>query len=225
MSDDESENNIVPTNELAAQNSAQLEEELAKFRNEWKMEILLDQKETTTKTSETSKKQITSSSRQSQRKSNRMEHFPFPIRSAAASNVTSAEDTTDLKYEQPRTNEEKAKYLFDKAVQLEQQGRHYEAIKFYRMAIQLDADIEFKLASSKQGKQQNKNHSQSESESDDENEKTCHRKDQQSEMTTVEEKSDDLKTLFDKFSAMTVEENRLCEKNFPQKVIQLKRVH
>jgi hypothetical protein len=39
-------------------------------------------------------------------------------------------NNNDLDYEQPENNEQKAKYLFDKGVQLEQQNRHYEGFIF-----------------------------------------------------------------------------------------------
>uniref|UniRef100_A0A1A7WEB6 F-box only protein n=1 Tax=Iconisemion striatum TaxID=60296 RepID=A0A1A7WEB6_9TELE len=51
----------------------------------------------------------------------------------------------DLKWTQEIVREEKATKLFLRAVQKEQNGAVYEAIKFYRMAMQLDPDIEFKI--------------------------------------------------------------------------------
>jgi hypothetical protein len=135
-----------------------------------------------------------------------------------------------LNYEQPKTNEEKAKYLFDKAVQLEQQGRHYEAIKFYRMSMQLDADIEFKLATNKQTKTTKTIHNKTnasdyleleDSENDDGNEKLDkHLETKGSRKNSIQstDENDDLKTLYEKFHSITIDENRLCEKNFPQKV-------
>jgi hypothetical protein len=36
------------------------------------------------------------------------------------------DEDADLDYDQPKTNEDKAKYLFNKAVMLEQQGRHFD---------------------------------------------------------------------------------------------------
>ncbi|XP_053566356.1 F-box only protein 9 [Bombina bombina] len=53
--------------------------------------------------------------------------------------------TTDLKAKQDLAKEEKARELFLKATEQEQNGALYEAIKFYRRAIQLVPDIEFKI--------------------------------------------------------------------------------
>ncbi|XP_053291921.1 F-box only protein 9 isoform X1 [Pleuronectes platessa] len=50
-----------------------------------------------------------------------------------------------LKRSQEKALEEKATELFLRAVQEEQNGAVYEAIKFYRMAMQLVPDIEFKI--------------------------------------------------------------------------------
>lgn len=218
--DQDDDDNIVPSDRLAAQSSAQLEDELAKFRYEWKMELLLDQKDPSSQSIDSSVK----SSKQSQRKNNRMEHHAFPSRASkpGSSVVDEAANTNEqeLNYEQPKTNEEKAKYLFDKAVQLEQQGRHFDAIKFYRMAMQLDADIEFKLASSKPVTRSRTKKSDEfvKHESEDDDEEKADNDVKSDEIVQDESKSDELKTLYEKFTAITLEENKLCEKNFPQKV-------
>lgn len=51
----------------------------------------------------------------------------------------------DLKRKHDLAQEEKARELFLKAVEEEQNGAVYEAIKYYRMAMQLVPDIEFKI--------------------------------------------------------------------------------
>lgn len=51
----------------------------------------------------------------------------------------------DSKGKQELAKEEKARELFLKAVEEEQNGALYEAIKFYRRAMQLVPDIEFKI--------------------------------------------------------------------------------
>ncbi|KAJ8364991.1 hypothetical protein SKAU_G00138220 [Synaphobranchus kaupii] len=51
----------------------------------------------------------------------------------------------DLKRKQDLAQEEKARELFLKAVEEEQNGAVYEAIKYYRRAMQLVPDIEFKI--------------------------------------------------------------------------------
>uniref|UniRef100_A0A8C6Z1X8 F-box only protein n=1 Tax=Nothoprocta perdicaria TaxID=30464 RepID=A0A8C6Z1X8_NOTPE len=53
--------------------------------------------------------------------------------------------SVDTKGKQELAKEEKAKELFLKAVEQEQNGALYEAIKFYRLAMQLVPDIEFKI--------------------------------------------------------------------------------
>lgn len=92
-------------------------------------------------------------------------------------------------------NERKAEYLFNKGVLLEQQGRLYEAVKFYRMAMQIDKDIEFK-SNKKQIEQQ---------------------------QASIEEKknfkNEDDEDLYDRFQTMILndENNQLCQKQFQQK--------
>ncbi|KAL7890446.1 hypothetical protein AOLI_G00027040 [Acnodon oligacanthus] len=51
----------------------------------------------------------------------------------------------DLKKKQELAREEKARELFLKAVEEEQNGAVYEAIKYYKSAMQLVPDIEFKI--------------------------------------------------------------------------------
>nr|XP_047934045.1 F-box only protein 9 isoform X2 [Anser cygnoides] len=53
--------------------------------------------------------------------------------------------SADTRGKQEIAKEEKAKELFLKAVEEEQNGALYEAIKFYRLAMQLVPDIEFRI--------------------------------------------------------------------------------
>lgn len=66
-----------------------------------------------------------------------------------SSNRTSARgsvlNATDTKGKQELAKEEKARELFLQAAEQEQSGALYEAIKFYRRAMQLVPDIEFKI--------------------------------------------------------------------------------
>ncbi|XP_026134881.1 F-box only protein 9-like isoform X1 [Carassius auratus] len=57
----------------------------------------------------------------------------------------SVSKTADLKRKQEIAREEKARELFLKAVEEEQNGAVYEAIKYYKSAMQLVPDIEFKI--------------------------------------------------------------------------------
>ncbi|XP_074093305.1 F-box only protein 9 [Macrotis lagotis] len=66
-------------------------------------------------------------------------------RSSRGSTRGSLVKTTDTKGKQDQAKEEKARELFLKAVEEEQNGALYEAIKFYRRAMQLVPDIEFKI--------------------------------------------------------------------------------
>ncbi|CAI9617094.1 unnamed protein product, partial [Staurois parvus] len=52
---------------------------------------------------------------------------------------------SDTKAKQELAKEEMARELFLKAAEQEQNGALYEAIKFYRQAMQLVPDIEFKI--------------------------------------------------------------------------------
>ncbi|KAH0518941.1 F-box only protein 9, partial [Microtus ochrogaster] len=65
-----------------------------------------------------------------------------PCRAGRGSILKAAADT---KGRQELAKEEKARELFLKAVEEEQNGALYEAIKFYRRAMQLVPDIEFKI--------------------------------------------------------------------------------
>ncbi|KAM4834774.1 F-box only protein 9 [Thomomys bottae] len=65
-----------------------------------------------------------------------------PCRAARSAPLKAAADT---KGKQELAKEEEARELFLKAVEKEQNGALYEAIKFYRRAMQLVPDIEFKI--------------------------------------------------------------------------------
>ncbi|XP_032236791.2 F-box only protein 9 isoform X2 [Nematostella vectensis] len=69
------------------------------------------------------------------------------------------------------TIEEKASKLFQKGVYLERNGKHYDAIRFYRQAMQLVPDIEFKVntADSLHGTSDDEEDEEKTSESEDEN--------------------------------------------------------
>ncbi|KAM9273797.1 LOW QUALITY PROTEIN: F-box only protein 9 [Cariama cristata] len=67
---------------------------------------------------------------------------PLPCR---ASSRGPGVKSVDARGKQEIAEEEKAKELFLKAVEEEQNGALYEAIKFYRLAMQLVPDIEFKI--------------------------------------------------------------------------------
>ncbi|NWT19958.1 FBX9 protein, partial [Vireo altiloquus] len=67
---------------------------------------------------------------------------PLPCR---ASSRGPGLKSVDARGKQEIAKEEKAKELFLKAVEEERNGALYEAIKFYRLAMQLVPDIEFKI--------------------------------------------------------------------------------
>ncbi|XP_036236509.1 F-box only protein 9 isoform X1 [Molothrus ater] len=67
---------------------------------------------------------------------------PLPCR---ASSREPGLKSVDARGKQEIAKEEKAKELFLKAVEEERNGALYEAIKFYRLAMQLVPDIEFKI--------------------------------------------------------------------------------
>jgi len=84
-----------------------------------------------------------------------------------------------------------------------------KAVKFYRMSMQLDADIEFKVATQRLKNLQLNDTS-------NENVKDTKR----NENSTSEDKQPPYEeTLYQQFQAHVFAENQYCEKNFPQKVI------
>lgn len=134
----ENEENIVPSNKIASQTIDELESELNKFRIEWRKELLdQDKKETNANSNTKPKYEVTYSNRlstsvnsESIKPKNVAVYHQFPQRPKIepkpilVSQDLSAE--SDLQYDEPKTNEDKARYLFGKGVILEQQGRHYE---------------------------------------------------------------------------------------------------
>jgi len=132
--------------------------------------------------------------------------------------VKNVNDEPDLEYNQPKTNEDKAKYLFNKGVLLEQQGRHYEAIKFYRMAMQLDADIEFKVGTSNKQKKKEANNQNEVNEIITSIDNIELNADLGGEIV---EKDESQLTIFEKFQAAVMLDGRFCEKNTQQKVKQV----
>jgi len=69
------------------------------------------------------------------------------LESAPVSRNTTAPTTPvkELPEDKEESDEEKAKRLFLKGIENEQMGKLYEAIQFYRRAVQLIPDIEFKI--------------------------------------------------------------------------------
>lgn len=112
-------------------------------------------------------------------------------------------------YDQPETLEDKAKYLFNKAVLLEQQGRHYDAIKFYRMAMQIDENVEFKIGTSTKAANTDSQPS--------ENVLIDNTGSSSSESTQVAA-NEAVKSLYELFKEIITENKKFCEKNVPQKV-------
>lgn len=105
---------VIHSNALALETAADLEQELAKFRSDWKKEV--------------TKKEDKSD--EHKRPKNVAVYHEFPKRNKATVGTvsTNSEDviseTSDCEYED--TSDKKAMYLFEKGVQLEQQNRHYE---------------------------------------------------------------------------------------------------
>lgn len=76
---------------------------------------------------------------------------PQHVRQLASSTRDENSETTECAHE---TIEEKAQALFMKGVQYEQEGKLYEAVKFYRRAVQLVPDIETRLYEASKAKVQ-----------------------------------------------------------------------
>ena len=199
------QNEIVSTNELALQTADELADELNKFRTEWKREL----NETTKRTDAPSKGKVA-----------KMQVETGVLRARKPASVAQPVSSSD---EQPVNEsnggeDEKAMYLFGKGVLLEQQGRHYEAIQFYRMSMQLDPDIEFKMnasavASNARAKQQASSTNQNarlivEDVDDDKNAAGKERE---------EEEEDVVDSLLKQFQQIAIADNKYCEKNVAQK--------
>ncbi|KAJ7382514.1 F-box only protein 9 [Desmophyllum pertusum] len=104
-----------------------LEEELASFRREWRAEI-----QRTSNDSGSSRNSPTTESTSQQSR----EGSPSPLLLAAKKN--SVNNVT-------QQLEEQATQLFLQGVSAERSGNLYEAIYFYRQAVQLVPDIEFRI--------------------------------------------------------------------------------
>lgn len=90
---------------------------MAKFRNDWKNEVNKKSESTEEKSSANSK--------------NIAVYHEFTSRKKKQIEDEAAEEPTEpFYYEQPMNNEDKALYLFNKGVSLEQQSRHYEGFYF-----------------------------------------------------------------------------------------------
>ncbi len=187
------------------------------FRNEWKRELNEQDKE---KIKQSVSGQITNTNKITNSNVKSSSQFPVRTTSILPSNSGNKDDKLDVivDYDQPKSNEEKAQYLFNKAVLLEEQSRHYEAIKFYRLAMQLDADIELKVAqqrklNKKEKKKSTSKDSENETEDEEEEEDEAQKNDEKNENEDV------VKSLYEQFQTIAITENKWCEKNYPQKVI------
>ena len=195
--------------DIEFQTTDELEDELAKFRFQWKKELLEQEKKAesqdSTQTNKRSQIKIDYDSGNSKTTTLALSEIELTFQNAEP----------DLNYIQPKSNEEKANYLFTKGVLLEQQGRHYEAIKFYRMAMQLDADIEFKVGYPKQKRAEPVNaQTMTDLVASIENTKISENLDSDEDDTDQESQ----KTIYEQFQEITTQEGRFCEKNTPQKV-------
>ena len=108
---------LVHSNSLALETATDLEQELAKFRSDWKNEV--------------SRTREDGVERDQPQAKNIAVYREFPKRSTATVATTDASseivinEDSDCEYVQ-ESGEDKARYLFEKGVQLEQQNRHYE---------------------------------------------------------------------------------------------------
>lgn len=195
------QNNILPSNKLASETTADLENELARFRSDWKKDLQVTQ-------NKLEKNQNNEGEISNSLPKNAAVYHEFPKRNTPKNEVDSEGSENVIlndnvcEYEQPENNEDKAKYLFNKGVLLEQQNRHYEAIKFYRMALQIDADIEYKACNVDVPKRKD----QKSTEIDTKN----------VENGTKKDDPDKEKTLYEQFRDLILLENSLCMRNFPQ---------
>jgi F-box protein 9 len=173
-------------NDIIYETTDDLESELSEFRSKWKKELNEQQKHER-------------NNEKMQRQETKVEIIHGRKVQETNDDIKDADDEfTDT------SNEEKAEYLFKKGVMLEQQNQFYEAIKFYRMAMQFDENIEFKVASQKQIQH--------------------HRGDYRAEIEHefetlgISDSTDVELSLLEQFQACILSERHgLCEKNFPQR--------
>jgi tetratricopeptide (TPR) repeat protein len=218
LDQDNEDENIIPSNPLAAQTSFDLSNELDRFRHDWQRELNQTEK-SENDNGESNPIGIRTSGKKPivERGQLRSRGVPSTGAGPLGHLKEEGEPEPDLEYEQPRTIEDKAKYLFNKAVLLEQQGRHYDAIKFYRLSMQLDADIEFKVAVMKKPtnvdkaakKLANMALSDEESVDDDDDKTPTH---------TSAKPDEESLTLCEVFQEALASQNRFCDKNMTQKV-------
>ncbi|CAF1415951.1 unnamed protein product [Adineta steineri] len=108
--------------------------------------------------------------------------------------------------EEAINNEEQAKHFFERATELEREGKLYDAIKYYRAAMQLVPDIEFRMA--RKGQQQTTTTTELNSKEGNINEDL-----------DTNEACDDENNLIDSLQLVNVDDNErsiICTKNFPQ---------
>ena len=219
----------MPSNRLAAETTNDLENELDRFRNEWQRELLISN-ESLSKATNTMPNELKATSSKSTPGVERGQLRPVRQQ---ASKVSIDEPEPDLDYEQPSTTEENAKYLFNKAVLLEQQGRHYDAIKFYRLSMQLDADIEIKVAglkkpsnlknTAKQMANMNLSHKEDDEETREANRSESDNDERSQRARPTEGIADEFKSLYERFQSLLVTESgSFCQKNAQQRVRQTK---
>ena len=244
VNDEEAAQDLVHSNPLALETTTDLEDELAKFRNQWKRELTSETKRPPSPSTAAS-----SSSSVSVTGKNVAQYHEFPrkrqpkISEASASSpdpaneAAKARNERDLDYDEPTGIEEKAKYLFNKAVLLEQQSRHYEAIKFYRLAMQLDADIEFKVASQRSSKNTTKASSSQTNSSVQAKQQTALNSEDEQDTSQggddlegnnqekeggegeEEETDNSIMSLYEQFQTFSLSEAKFCQMNYTQKVL------
>lgn len=173
-------------NDINYETTNDLESELSEFRSKWKKELNEQQK------GESNNEKITT-------QETKVEIIQGRKIQQTSDSVKDVEDEFN-----DTSNEEKAEYLFKKGVMLEQQGQFYEAIKFYRMAMQFDENVEFKVASQKQIQQHYGEYKGG--------------IEHEIETLSLNDNGDVELTLLEQFQASILNERLgLCEKNYPQR--------
>lgn len=108
--------------------------------------------------------------------------------------------------------ENKAKHLFLKGIEHEQTGKLYEAIQFYKRAVQLVPDIEFRLYESTKVKNQRFEADERLNSLDDKNRED----DRSDEQENSDDEDDDNSDLFFKLSKIVSRNQRVCSPRFEQ---------
>ncbi|XP_049952574.1 F-box only protein 9 [Schistocerca serialis cubense] len=181
---EESEEQEEPSSSsLTNNNDERMEELLASFREQWQREI------------EKSPQRVVGQIRQQQQPQLRVSDIQ-----QTPSSLQQQTPALESEIDDPGSVENKAKNFFLKGMEYEQDGKLYDAIRFYRRAVQLVPDIEFRLYSSKM---------QNQKEEDEEDDTNGNEEDSSDSMDEVD--------VLDRAQKVFNKTHCICLPEYPQK--------